>query len=109
MDNKMTIEQWLGKDNTLGINMWKSKYQYNNETFEEWLDRISGGDEDLKNLIINKKFIFGGRILAGRGTDVKACMSNCFVLPEPEDNIESIFDTAKEAARTYSYGGWSLN
>ena len=32
-------------------------------------------------------------------------LSNCYVLPQPQDNIESIFDTAKESARTYSYGG----
>lgn len=30
---------------------------------------------------------------------------NCYVLEPPKDNIESIFDTAKELARTYSYGG----
>jgi ribonucleoside-diphosphate reductase alpha chain len=27
------------------------------------------------------------------------------VLPEPEDNIESIWDTSRDMARTYSYGG----
>ena len=101
----MDIKQWLGEDNQLGIDMWHKKYQYNNETFEEWLDRITNKDEELKQLVIERKFIFGGRILAGRGTDMKACYSNCFVLPAPEDNIESIFDTAKESARTFSYGG----
>ena len=101
----MDIKEWLGEENTLGIDMWHDKYQYNNETFEEWLDRVSNKDEELKQLIREKKFIFGGRILAGRGTDMKACMSNCFVLPAPKDNIESIFDTAKESARTFSYGG----
>lgn len=30
---------------------------------------------------------------------------NCYVIPAPEDNLESIFDTAKRLARTYSYGG----
>lgn len=30
---------------------------------------------------------------------------NCFVCPSPEDNIESIFDTAKMIARISSYGG----
>lgn len=30
---------------------------------------------------------------------------NCYVLPSPQDNLESIFNTAKEMARTYSYGG----
>ncbi len=49
-----------------------------------------------------------GRILAGRGLDKygrKITLSNCYVMPKVEDNIESIFDTAKYMARTYSYGG----
>ena len=28
-------------------------------------------------------------------------------MPQPEDNLESIYDTAKQLARTYSYGGGS--
>ena len=100
----MEIKEWL-KDNKLGVDIWNNKYQYNNETFEEWLDRVSAGDEEVKGLIRDKKFLFGGRILAGRGLEKNVCYSNCFVLPMPEDNIESIFDTAKAAARTYSYGG----
>ena len=61
-----TVEEWLGKDNVLGINIWKNKYQFENETFEEWLDRVSGGNEAVKDLIIDKKFLFGGRILSNR-------------------------------------------
>ena len=38
----------------LGEDIWKNKYQYEDETFEEWLDRVSAGDEDLKELIRNK-------------------------------------------------------
>ena len=51
----------------LGEDIRKNKYQYEDETFEEWLDRVSAGDEDLKELIRNKKFLFGGRILSNRG------------------------------------------
>lgn len=104
----MNIEQWLGEENKLGIDIWKGKYQYENESFDEWLDRVSGGDEDVKRLIIEKKFLFGGRILANRGLGkhgVKTTYSNCYVVSPPEDNIESIFDCAKRLARTYSYGG----
>lgn len=104
----MRLEDWLGEDNTIGIDIWKQKYQYNNETFDEWLDRVSGGSEDVRDLIVSKKFLFGGRILANRGTAVegrKCSYSNCYVISPPEDNIESIFDTAKKLARTYSYGG----
>ena len=44
----MRVEEWLGKDNTLGIDIWKKKYQWNNETFDEWLDRVSGKDSEVK-------------------------------------------------------------
>ena len=105
----MNVKEWLGESNTLGIDIWNKKYRFNNETFDEWLDRVSGNDERIKQLIIDKKFLFGGRILASRGrinqTENKSTLSNCYVLPPVEDNIESIFDRAKELGRTYSYGG----
>ena len=102
----MNVEQWLN-NNELAIQIWKSKYQYNNESFEEWLDRVSGNDGELKQKILEKKFLFGGRILAGRGTakDRNVTLSNCYVLDYPQDNIESIYKTCSDLARTYSYGG----
>ena len=104
----MRLEQWLGKENKLGMDIWHKKYQQNNETFDEWLDRVSGGNEDLKQLIIEKKFLFGGRILSNRGMNKlgqKVTYSNCYVIAPPEDNIESIFEAASKLARTFSYGG----
>lgn len=102
----MTVEQWLGKDNSLGRDIWNRKYRKNNETFDEWLDRVSGNNEAIKALIIEKKFIPGGRILSNRGiTDTRVTYSNCYVITPPEDNIESIFESRKKLARTYSYGG----
>lgn len=104
----MNVQEWLGSDNQLGIDIWTNKYQNDNETFDEWLDRVSDGNEDIKQLIIEKKFLFGGRILANRGLEKKGkkiSLSNCYVIAPPEDNIESIFDCAKKLARTYSYGG----
>ena len=106
----MTVQEWLGEDNQLGIDIWNKKYRYNNESFDAWLDRVSGGDPMVRKLIEEKKFLFGGRILASRGLqdvapDVKITYSNCYVLEAPEDNLESIFDCAKNLARTFSYGG----
>lgn len=101
----MTEKEWLN-DNQLSLDIWHKKYQVNGETFQEWLDRVSGGDKDIRELIKDKKFIFGGRILASRGvTDRHVTYSNCYVITPPNDNIESIFDTAAKLARTYSYGG----
>lgn len=104
----MTIQEWLGSDNQLGIDIWTRKYQRNGESFEEWLDRVSGGNDDVRQLIKDKKFLFGGRILSNRGAykdGEKVTYSNCYVISPPEDNIESIFDCAKKLARTFSYGG----
>ena len=100
----MTEQEWL-KNNKLSLDIWNNKYRYNNETFEEWLDRVSGGNFDVRKEILNKQFIFGGRILANRGIPRRTTLSNCYVIPPVEDNIESIFKSAAELARTYSLGG----
>lgn len=104
----MTVQEWLGEDNLLGIDIWTKKYQQNGETFEEWLDRVSGGNAKIRELIKDRKFLFGGRILSNRKMNEKGekiTLSNCYVISPPEDNIESIFECASKLARTYSYGG----
>lgn len=88
--------------------IWSQKYEHNNEGFKGFLTRVSGGDDKVAKLIRDKKFLFGGRILAGRGMNshgIKTTYSNCYVLSPPKDNLESIFDTAKQMARVFSYGG----
>ncbi len=104
----MTIEEWLGKENQLGIDIWQNKYCYEGEDFDHWIDRISSGNKDIARLMKEKKFLFGGRILSNRGLEYvgrKITLSNCYVIAPPKDEIESIFDCAKKLARTYSYGG----
>lgn len=101
----MTEVEWLN-NNQLSLDIWHKKYQVNNETFDEWLNRVSGGNTEIRQLILEKKFLFGGRILASRGViDRKVTYSNCYVITPPNDNIESIFETASKLARTYSFGG----
>lgn len=104
----MDIINWLGENNKIGIDIWEQKYRYNNESFDNWLDRISNGNEEIRKLILEKKFLFGGRILSNRGLHKigkKITYSNCFNLGEPDDTIESIFDINGKMARTYASGG----
>lgn len=104
----MTVEEWLGEGNQLGTDIWTKKYCNEEETFDEWLHRVSGGNKEIEGYIREKKFLFGGRILSNRGLNKegrKVTYSNCYVIAPPEDEIESIFDCAKKLARTYSYGG----
>lgn len=108
ISREMWVEDWLGKDNKLGCDIWRKKYQHEGETFLQWLDRVSNGNEELKKDILDKKFLFGGRILSNRGLQKqgrKVTYSNCYVIEPPKDNLESIFDAAKKLARTFSYGG----
>ena len=103
----MTEQEWLG-NNQLSLDIWSKKYRNKDESFEQWLDRVSGNNSEIKRLIREKKFLFGGRILANRGLNKlgkKITLSNCYVIPAPEDNIESIYDTCGKLARTFSYGG----
>lgn len=98
-------KEWLNYNN-LSYTIWDKKYRNNNESFTQWLYRVSNGYKPIMSLIKEKKFIFGGRILASRGiTDRKVTYSNCYVITPPEDNLESIFQCASKLARTYSYGG----
>ena len=97
---------WLN-GNQLAYDIWTKKYRYNNETFNAWLDRISNKNEHVKQIILEKKFLFGGRILANRGIQEyqKITFSNCYVIPPVEDSIEGIYNACAQLARTYSYGG----
>jgi ribonucleoside-diphosphate reductase alpha chain len=99
-------KQWVNEG--LPLSIWKRKYQFRNETFEEFFDRVSGGNEKIRKIIKNKEFLPAGRILANRGLQehgLKVTYSNCYVTSPPEDNLESIVQKAGDLARTYSYGG----
>lgn len=106
-NENLTIEEWTN-NNSLAISIFNNKYKHNDETFMQTVRRISGDNEEIMKMILNKMYLPGGRICSNRGLDKegrKVSLSNCYVLPQVEDNIESIFDTAKEMARTYSMGG----
>lgn len=106
----MTVQEWLGNDNQLGIDIWEKKYRYNGESFDEWLDRVSGGDEDLRQLIREKKFLFGGRTLANRGTGKKGSFSNCYSRGFLSDSLDDLMQAATDIAQTFkAQGGQGLS
>ena len=101
-------EKKIWEMDELQQSIWSNKYQYKGESFDNWINRVSGGNEKIGQLIRDRKFLFAGRILANRGLPkdgINVTYSNCYVHQPPQDNIESIFDTAKYIARTFSYGG----
>lgn len=107
----MTVEQWLGKDNQIGIDIWYRKYQKNDETFDEWLDRVSLGNQIVKALIVAKKFIPAGRILSNIGiTGNKSGVSNCYSRGFIEDDYNDIMQAALDIGKTFkAQGGQGLS
>lgn len=95
--------EWLN-ENQLSYDIWNNKYRFNNESFDEWLRRVSGNDPEIARLIKEKKFLFGGRTLANRGTN-KGSFSNCYSHGYIEDSLEGIMDAAKNIAMTFKAQG----
>lgn len=101
----MTVKDWLGENNQLGQDIWQRKYRHNNESFEEWLDRVSAGDNELRKLIIEKKFLMGGRTLANRGLNNAGSLFNCYSRGYIEDDYYDIMDAAKDIGITFKAQG----
>ena len=98
----MVVEQWLSTE--LGVQIWNGKYKNSNETFDQWLDRVSGSDKDVKRLITEKKFLFGGRTLANRGLN-NGSYSNCYSSGYVEDDLGDIMSVNSKLAMTYKAQG----
>lgn len=97
------MEEKFFKTNELAKTIWQKKYRHNNETFSEWLNRITNHNPHIKKLILQKKFIFGGRTLSNRGLD--GSLSNCYTSGRVQDSLDSIMDTAKNIALTFKAQG----
>ncbi|MDZ4228507.1 MAG: adenosylcobalamin-dependent ribonucleoside-diphosphate reductase, partial [Candidatus Levybacteria bacterium] len=68
-----------------------------------WAKKFYGIMEDFK-------FVPGGRILSGAGTDYQVTYFNCFVIPSPKDSREGIVDSLKQLIEIQSRsGGVGLN
>lgn len=103
----MDIKHWLNTQ--LGQDIWEKKYRYNNESFDEWLNRITNGSLDLKECVLKHKFLFGGRTLTNRLTG-KGSLSNCYCSGRVGDSLSEIMDTCKKIALTFkAQGGQGLS
>lgn len=105
----MTVS-WKNREVSMGI--FKAKYAATpDETPEQFCDRVASIVRPelqgwVRDSLARGTFCFGGRTLymAGR-PEVKASSSNCYIMPMPEDDIESIYKSNSEMARIFSRGG----
>jgi ribonucleoside-diphosphate reductase alpha chain len=92
------------------------KYAQRGEDWRAVSNRVSSALADnsdhyhaARRILLDQRFLPGGRILAGAGTSKSVCLHNCFVSGTIEDSFVdgrgSIMDRAKEAATTMRMGG----
>ncbi len=65
---------------------------------EQWAQRFFAALQDFR-------FLPGGRILAGAGSDKRVTLFNCFVMGRIEDSLDGIFTALREGALTMQQGG----
>lgn len=105
----MTVQEWLGEDNKLGIDIVTNKYLHG-QTFDEFIERISNGNEELKRIILEKKYLHGGRTLSNYNTGNGASTSNCYSSGYCPDDTAGILDLNKRIGLTYkAQGGQGLS
>ena len=103
-------------DNEFSEQIWKAKYQHNNETFEEYCYRISSNifpddlskNQKLFELIFDGYVSFGGRVNSNIGTDnAGLTLFNCFIqsIPKNPDSLTSIMQMVNDYANTLKSEG----
>ena len=90
--------------NDISYQIWNKKYRVNNESFDEWLTRVSDNNPNLRQLIKEGKFLFGGRILANVNTD-RGSLSNCYSSGYVGDSLKEIMQVNTNLALTYQKQG----
>jgi len=111
--------------NALAREIWNGKYRFNptdgrpaDTTVDDMIERVSRAVAEAEVPSLRKKwsgkfakaltdfrFIPGGRILAGAGTERRVTLFNCFVMGVIPDSLDGIFTHLGEAARTMQQGG----
>lgn len=88
------------------------KHRLTGETFREAMSRIANILSDTpdhfykyREILLNQRFLPGGRIQSAIGSPRRTTAFNCFVSQTIEDSMDGIMQAAHEAANTMRLGG----
>ncbi|WP_290649208.1 adenosylcobalamin-dependent ribonucleoside-diphosphate reductase [Aquisalimonas sp.] len=116
----MATSDWLETD--IARHIWATKYRYQphgqageagiEASWRRIAEALSAPEADashwctrFQKALKGFRFLPGGRIQAGAGTDRDVTLFNCFVMGVVEDDMACIFNHLKEAALTMQRGG----
>ena len=104
-------------DTAIARHVWSTRYRHGDEPgIEATWQRVAAAlakveaepavwQRRFDELLTGFRFLPGGRILAGAGTDRQVTLFNCFVMGRIEDSMDGIFEALKEGALTMQQGG----
>lgn len=99
-------------NNKILENIWRDRYQKNNETLDENYKRVAEycscnryEEQEFYDVMKNRLFFPAGRTMSNSGIGRTLTLNNCFLNPVVNDSIESIFDCVKYGAITHKAGG----
>ena len=103
-------------DTALADNLHAEKYRSKGESFREWSNRVASALKDsdenfkeLRDLLLNQRFLPAGRVQAAMGSPRRVTAYNCFVSAIIQDTFtdgpDSIMGVASQAAQTMRMGG----
>jgi ribonucleoside-diphosphate reductase alpha chain len=88
------------------------KYRQPGETFKTSMCRVANHLKDseehyhaFKDILVNRRFLPGGRVQSASGAARQVTAFNCFVMDDIPDSLEGIMRVLSEAARTQQMGG----
>jgi ribonucleoside-diphosphate reductase alpha chain len=102
----------------ISTHIWNSKYRADTDATikDTWLrigralaavepDNREHWEQQFYHALSGFRFLPGGRIQAGAGTERNVTLFNCFVMGVIDDSMEGIFNALKEGALTMQQGG----
>lgn len=112
----MTEHKKYGPQTELAENMDATKYRLPGESFRDKCSRVAGGLKDsdehfhaYRGILLDQRFLPGGRVQSSIGTGKGVTAYNCFVSGSIEDSFVtgegSIMARATDAAATMRLGG----
>ncbi len=101
-----------GPKTPLAKELLQMKYLLKGETFKEGMTRVADALKDnndhfqkFRDILLEQKFLPGGRVQSAVGAPRAVTPFNCFVSVKIEDSMSSIMDAARYAAETMRLGG----
>ena len=93
-------------------NIWKDRYQKNDETLDDNFKRVSKyisknreEEKEFYNIMRDILFLPAGRTMSNSGIGRDLTLNNCFVAPQIKDDLTDIFNKVSLGAKTHQKGG----